>query len=200
MAFDDSLEPTKPWQLMRKWFYGGPPSNCTMFGQFGKNCVGHGDMAYMEQLLTEHQEWTTVLELGTGSGLTTLWYAVAMNLRNGVVWTWDQTRPQPFYARNWPHGVIFKQGDLYSEPLISQIKDLASKTDTLLICDGGLKTLEFQTYAPSLAKGNGIVCHDWAVEVDHDLVERVARDLGLEPLLHQWAGVCLSRYRGWKKV
>lgn len=189
-------QPLKPWQMIRLWLRAAPRTNLSLFGQVGRADIGHGDLEFLECLLASHQEWTTVLELGTGSGLTTIWLAVAMNFRDGMVWTWDQRRPQPFYMRHWPRGVHFTHGNLYTEPEMTRIRELASKPNTLVICDGGDKTLDMELYAPYLAKGNGVIVHDWS-EVDHDRVARLVEENELKSHLEDWAVSCLARYRAW---
>ena len=195
----EPAEPVRPWQMIRQWLRAAPVQNKTLFGQVGRACVGHGDMAFVESLLSEHQEWKYVVELGTGSGLATVWLGTAMKLRDGVVYTWDQNRPKPFYLRHWPHGVVFRHGDIYEGPEVEIIREHVSRPNTIVICDGGDKTRELEMYAPYLADGNGIMCHDWASEVDHDRARVVVERHGLRPVLHDWAASCLARYRAWIK-
>lgn len=193
-------EPVKPWKIVRQWMYGGPPDNRSVFGQVGRTCIGHGDLMYCEQLLSERQNWKTVIEMGTGSGLTTLWFAIAMNLRDGSVYTYDKVRPAPFYKRNWPHGVVWRQGDMYAAPILPEILELAGKPDTLVICDGADKTKEMDLVMPHIAPGNGIMCHDWAVEVDHQRIHDLAHKWSCKPILHDFAHAVIGRYRAWERV
>lgn len=192
-------EPIKPWKMVREWMYAGPTENRSLFGCVGRSCIGHGDQMYCERLLAEHQEWTTIVELGTGSGLCTLWFAICMNLRDGVVYTYDQKRPQPYFIRNWPHGVVYKQGDMYEPPIFTEILELAGKPNTLVICDGAKKTEEVDMIMPHIAVGNGIMCHDWAAEVDHQRIYDLAHKWHCEPLLHDFAHAVIGRYRAWRK-
>jgi hypothetical protein len=59
--------------------------------------------------------------------------------------------------------IDFRIGDCFEESVFNEIAELISKEGkTLLICDGGNKTREFNDFAQYLKKGDIVILHDYA--------------------------------------
>lgn len=100
---------------------------------------------------------TKLIELGTGSGIMSMW------LNQFVpVTSYDN------YTAHYPNIV----GDIFTK---LQPDDL--KGHIILFCDNGNKPLEFKTFVPHLDVGSIVAVHDWGTEfhekdIDYSLVEK----------------------------
>lgn len=188
------------WHVVKPELWGTPRTERSLFGQRLRCGISKGDLIYMDRILADHEHLTTIIELGTGSGLTTIYYAVAMHLRGGQMITWDRRCPRPIHEQNWPMGISKRQADIYSEPAISEIRAQLSGPNTFGIFDGGLKTKELELFAANIGPQGVVAVHDWASEVDHDVAYRVAKEAQLEPVRWDLAEACLSKFRAWKRV
>lgn len=134
----------------------------------GQTC-GHNPYIYntISRVLTACSV-DRIIEIGTQRGGLTLYLAL-WGLRLGVpVYTFDI---EPLLYREVDH-VLAKMGvqtydmDVFSEAGVEEIRALA-KTPTYLVCDGGDKEREFETFAPMLPTGSVISVHDWGTEVQN---------------------------------
>ncbi len=71
--------------------------------------------------------------------------------------------------------------DVFSEPVVSHIKENIEDMKTFIFCDGGNKTQEFNTYAPILKSGDCIAVHDWGNEIRWEDIRGTAESHGLVP-------------------
>lgn len=115
-----------------------------------------------------------VIEIGTASGGLTLLLRGLMDecsLKASTLYTFDIVPAAD--VRLAPEGVQFRHGDVFAT---NDVEYLIETTDgpCLLLCDGGNKPREFQTYAPHLRSGDVIMAHDYAP--DWAYFEREMRD------------------------
>lgn len=136
----------------------------SLFGKLAANSFGHGDLLFLDFVLCKHPEWKHCIELGTGSGLTTLYLGMCFQLRGGTVWTYDNRKQRGrMFHEHFGENVIFEETDVLSEPL-PQIVGQVSHPDRFVLFDNGCKREEVAMYAEHLKPGAGFIVHDWPRE------------------------------------
>jgi len=135
----------------------------SLFGRRAFHAFGHGDLLFLDFVLSRHK-WKNCVELGTGSGLTTLYLAVAFGLRKGEVTTYDiRRKPLGTFHEYFPDNVTFTELDVLTEPSEKIISEL-SRPNTFAFFDNGKKRQEVAMYAKNLKPGSGFIVHDWPKE------------------------------------
>jgi len=148
----------------------------SLFGKRGQHMFGHGDLLFLEFVLARCKQWRNCVELGTGSGLTTLYLATVFGLRRGTVNTFDRRRG-PFVDAFPPH-VTFRQADILTHEH-SAVIEAMRPPNTFVFFDDGKKRQEVAMYAKYLQPGSGFIVHDWPKEFGPEDVPPVL-DLGFE--------------------
>jgi hypothetical protein len=167
----------------------------SLFGLPGRHAFGYGDLILLEKFLSAHTQWTNFVELGTGSGLTTLYLGIAAQLRGGVVHTFDQVAPPNEIRSCWPNNIYFEQADLFAGA--GRPAEVLSSPATFAFFDNGDKAREINLYAPMLAGGCGFVVHDWGIELAMSDIESTIVECGFVPVLHAEAAALESTCRAW---
>lgn len=108
-----------------------------------------------------------VIEIGSASGGLTLLVRGLLDeagLPESVVYSFDINPVAD--VRIAPVGIQFRQTDVFQT---NDVEYLLETTDgpCVLLCDGGNKPREFQTYAPHLRSGDLILAHDYAPDWDY---------------------------------
>ena len=128
-----------------------------------------------------------IIEIGTAYGGCTLILADIANTT--AIYTYDN-RDVCWHRTKNKKNVTTVVGDVFSQEIHDQIKGLIqSEGKVLLLCDGGNKVKEFNTFAPYLKSGDMIMAHDYAgrtcdwqwVEISDDDIEDVVEDERLQP-------------------
>jgi len=173
------------------------PETRTLFGVRGAHSIGYGDLLFLEHVLSSIP-WRRIVELGTGSGLTTLYLGVAAELRGAEMFTFDIKRPGQQFMLAWPSCVRFAEADLMNGP--PRVQNALGLYETLAIFDNGNKPNEVKYYVPYLGDKGAFLVHDWGSEITMDDVEPVAHDHNFEPFAHDVAEMLCSKYRAWRKI
>jgi len=147
---------------------------------FGRQVLqSWASFAVYEQLLNAHKERISwIVEIGTATGLTTLYLAQ---------WAWLTMGPQrrilvttidSGVARHaWPLDADVQSllnflqvqiviGDVFKPATFQIVKSVIVRKPGLLFCDGGDKDRELRTFGPIAARGTIIIAHDWPIEVN----------------------------------
>ena len=115
------------------------------------------DFYLWEVLLNERPKANAIVELGTWEGGFSLYLAAQADVRGLFFRTYDVIAPE----RRIPG---FVQLDIFAEAeAIGQF--LTRYEPLLLLCDGGNKPRELQTFSRSLSPESLIVTHDWGTEI-----------------------------------
>ncbi|MHC4397441.1 MAG: hypothetical protein ACYS1A_17510 [Planctomycetota bacterium] len=140
--------------------------------RYGLSFIGSkmGHNFYLHYLIdvifSRFRDLRGILELGTGHGALTL-----------VLGLWAQKRTIPIMsidkADRHQQGKLFqllKIRWLKANHFESNTMDIIElfmelNAPTLLVCDGGDKIAEFNTFVPLLQKESIIIAHDWNVEI-----------------------------------
>lgn len=135
--------------------------------------------------LFNENTFKTIIEIGTNRGGLSLWISDHKPKDSHFV-TLDLW---PDYLKFNPleENVDFRAGDCFTT-LHDTIKQLLQKAgQTLLLCDGGNKNLEFLTFAPFLKKDDVILCHDFVD--DMETYKKIQQSIGwpTEPESHMSA-------------
>jgi len=145
----------------------------SLFGKLACNSFGHGDLLFLDYVLCKHPKWQHCVELGTGSGLTTLYLAMCFQLREGIVWTYDNRKQRgKMFHQYFPENVMFYEMDVLTKPA-AQIVEQVSEPNRFVLFDNGCKRQEVAMYAKHLQPGSGFIVHDWPKEFGPDDVQPV---------------------------
>jgi hypothetical protein len=127
-----------------------------------------------------------IVELGTGSGATTIFMGIHSFMRNAQLYTFD-TKPiggkveELFQALNilWYTGDIFQMVDRIAERI-------QRKGRTLLYLDNGNKRKEMETWGKFLKSGDIALLHDYGEEVHEIDINRYCDEFKMERLDYEW--------------
>lgn len=172
----------------------------TVFGTW-ETALSRGDFLYLDYVLYNHQHLTSVMELGTLHGITTIYLGVAMALRSGSVISYDIQEFKPAKVHNVVKHlpIKFPHADVLNDPLTTEIiRALISNVHTLLFCDNGNKEREVELYAPYLGQGSVLLVHDCWTEVKPENIQ--PHLAGFEPYQHEVAEAMSSHLRAWRKL
>ena len=159
----------------------------------GYTAWGHADRLMFEFVLARHR-FDQIIEFGTWTGMSSLYFGMAAAMRRIPFWTCDHKdlRP-PEVKKVWLWNMTFAKLDLLktvSEEVVSRV----SQENVLLIVDNGKKEKEAMVYGKHMAKGSVMIVHDWVTEVDPSLADRLAED-GYDPLYFEFAEYLASHVR-----
>ena len=120
----------------------------------------------ISEILTENEQIKGIIEIGAYFGGLSV-YLASECIERGYkpLLTFDNKvryRPKLFDKLD----VDFVVDDVFSEESIKKIKEYIKDTPVLLICDGGHKTKEFNTFVPMLPDGSVVGIHDWGIETN----------------------------------
>jgi len=130
------------------------------------------------EVLINTFKFTRIIELGTGTGATTLLMAINCKLHNIVLYTFDKIR-----IDHNVHCILqllnanVHEWDIFEDQNVRYIKGLIRTTGrTLLYCDNGNKPEELLTFCPALKKGDIVLVHDYGEEVKQPFIEMLCKE------------------------
>lgn len=99
-----------------------------------------------------------IIEIGTAAGGLSMWFRVATKL---PVTTYD-IHEFPLYAKLRELGVDTRKKDVFHPEHHAELSALIRAPGrVLLLCDGGYKIREFNTFSDDLKNGDYIMAHDY---------------------------------------
>ena len=141
----------------------------SIFGQWGQQ-LSRGDVLFIEYVLGHNPQYTNGVELGTASGLTSLYWGLAMHLRGGKFHTFDIIDHRSQAIKDaWGTNMVHYTADVLGS-VNQDVVNLISMSNTLAFIDNGDKAKEVNVYAPHIQVGCGFIVHDWGTEVFEHLV------------------------------
>lgn len=105
-------------------------------------------------------QFDNIIEIGSYNGGLSSY--IFDNLKSKSLFISYDIVPELNMVKDVSADMNFVIGDCFEKPYVSDIKYFIKRPGkTLLICDGGHKTKEFETFAPDLKKGDVIILHDY---------------------------------------
>ena len=158
------------------------------------------DLRLWEWVLSHHPP-KLLIELGTGNGALSLFFAMQAALRGGLRFVTVDWHVCSHLARS-PIPVTQIAGDMWTptvqEPLRALLADPANHP-ALLFCDGGNKPKEFQTFVAWLTPGDLAAVHDYTMEFNPADAEPVKALIAeLLPEEYYADTHCFTRF--WRRV
>lgn len=157
--------------------------NNSSYSNITKQFNGRGTFTYLNARVQQHpaafdifevffannQDLDLVIELGSGGGGLSMFLSDQCKKYNIKFVTYEKypdggiTDNIEFTKRN----IDFKQRDIFDPQTIQEVKDLLSSSGkSLVLCDGGNKIKEFNTYVDYIKLGDIIMAHDYAPNQD----------------------------------
>lgn len=158
-----------------------------------------GDYLFLDYVLSQHKAIDRGVELGTFRGLTTLYVAICMGLRNGNVVTIDLPGVGQLDQRvlaMWPGNVERLELDVFEQ--VGQVASYITNR-TLLICDDGHKLTEARLYAPYIQDNSVMMIHDRGVEWQADTMIKQMMEAGLHEIHDDFGERMGSTYMVFKR-
>lgn len=122
-----------------------------------------------ERFFDKNTDIDLIIELGSGGGGLSMFLSDQCKKHNIKFVTYEKypdagiTNNPEFSKRN----IDFRQRDIFDPVTISEVKELISThKKTLILCDGGNKIKEFNTFVNYLKLGDIIMAHDYAPSSD----------------------------------
>lgn len=118
-----------------------------------------------EKFFEQNQDLDLIIELGSGGGGLSMFISDQCKKYDIKFVTYEK-RPDAGITNNSEfskRGIDFRQQDIFDEKTISECKELLSThSKSLVLCDGGNKIKEFNTYSDFIKLGDIIMAHDYA--------------------------------------
>jgi cephalosporin hydroxylase len=161
------------------------------------------DLVLIAEVIRQYRP-AALVELGTYLGGMAAFFADTIAAWGGTVHTFDVRRQFDQELLQACPNLRFYEEDILRESPV--VKALIAKPSTLLYCDNGDKEAEIAAYAPVLAVGNLLGCHDYESEVRADFVEPLLAGLGFSQHRHAdfaalaappWYPVSMTRF--WRR-
>lgn len=137
---------------------------------------------WLWEIVLKGRNFSRFIDIGTWRGnLSFYFYLYCLN-KKAEFYSFDVRKiwESPL-AKELGFDKHFYQLDVFQN--IEQVgKIIVKEGQTILFCDNGRKTREFNTFAPYLKVGDIIAVHDWITEVPPQSIEAVKVSCGLQEI------------------
>lgn len=128
---------------------------------------------------------TTIVELGTGGGGVTAFFAEISKQWGGEVHTFDIVHGCRDLADKYDNITFHLADAIKDEKPNSEIVDLIRREGVMLYCDNGKKEIEIRLYSGFLKGGSLIGVHDYDTEVNSFWIEDFLNRSGFDKFHHE---------------
>jgi hypothetical protein len=153
--------------------------------------------AIVDRIMTANGQIRSIVEIGTGAGALTMVLGLWGIKRSLPVLTIDKEMRHDRKLLDHLR-VKYLQADEWSEQAAEAIRRTIGRQPTLLMCDGGCKSKELQTYSKYASPGSIVTAHDLGAEFNHEIDAEQLCPFVLEKYQENWwmeANVQLAIYR-----
>lgn len=120
------------------------------------------DLVLWEAILNTNEHLRGIVEIGTWEGGLSGWLWAQARLRGMSFVTFDVTVPTKLATTGWTD--CYRQTDVFAEPEFVEAF-IAERAPVVLLCDGGNKPRELETFGPMVGPEGLVVVHDWGTEM-----------------------------------
>ena len=152
------------------------------FGQpYGQSAFGHGDKMFVEFIMQRHSSFKRMVEFGTWTGITTMYFGMTAALRSGTLTSFDIADQRTVEVKkSWLNSSSFILADLEDPKNINAKAANAVKQADFLFNDGWNKDVESALYAKYLKVGAGLLEHDFSYDHERKQAGYFLEQLGFE--------------------
>ena len=152
------------------------------FGQpYGQSAFGHGDKMLVEFIMQRHSSFKRMVEFGTWTGITTMYFGMTAALRSGTLTSFDIADQRTVEVKkSWLNSSFFILADLEDPKNINAKAANAVKQADFLFNDGWNKDVESALYAKYLKVGAGLLEHDFSYDHERKQAGYFLEQLGFE--------------------
>lgn len=142
----------------------------------GATCMQHIDAFSALYDLINEMNIRSIIEIGSAAGgLTTFLSETVKDLNTPCTIDSYELKDRPYFDQLRSENVNIHIGSVWEEECINSIGDLIQQPrPVLVLCDGGNKIKEFNTFSKYLKPGDIIMCHDYSK--DREMFENQIKD------------------------
>lgn len=177
--------------------------------------LGSLDVAFTNFILLSEPRMNRFAEIGTGSGVSSVYLATSARMRLGILTTvdtadnraeaaklvWNDSYMHRLYA---PYAVSATQGEcrpLYCEPISSDTKGVIAKSDIWLVNNSTNVNQVILLYADHAPVGSIALIHGMTMDRrQRDRHDALFRMYGYQPVYREFAESMGTHLRAWKRA
>lgn len=130
------------------------------------------------QKVIDENDFQSIIEIGTNRGGLTLWLNDNKK-SNTKLYSFEIFKHVPLIHSEQIDGELIID-NIFSENSINKIKNILSKGQCLILCDGGNKNDEFNLFSKFLKSGDIIMLHDYADDLNE--YSKIQEETGWETI------------------
>jgi hypothetical protein len=156
-------------------------SRSTFGSHYTEQAFGHGDKLFVEFVMQRHEYFKNLVEFGTWTGVTSLFFGMIAGLRGGTLTTIDIADQRSLPVLNiWLDNMYFHLADLENENNVDKGTIKALTKADFLFNDGWNKHIEAKIYTDYLPLGAGYLEHDYSYDHTRSQKKYFLNKLGFE--------------------
>lgn len=157
------------------------------------------DLLVIEWAFHEDVSLKHFVEVGSGCGLSTLYFAQFCRMRGGYLHAFDRHRPSAKYQALWPLLATFHPANVLTEEL-PELVAIIRRSHAFVLLDNGNKPRELELYAKHVPQGSVLAVHDFQSEVERQCDwQSIVKDAGLTEYLTDECKEWHSSLRCWRR-
>jgi hypothetical protein len=154
----------------------------------------------IDKVIMANDKLSSIIEIGTGCGALSIVLGLWGCKRGIPIFTFDIElyKCLPVIGIFNALDITFTAGDIFSDGVKNTIHSVALWGPSLLICDGGDKKKEFNTFVPFFKSGSIICIHDWEHECYMEDIQETV-DRYCEPVMSELWDKMNVAFSIWRK-
>jgi len=152
--------------LLQRLTYTGSHAELSLFGEAGQSLMQPSALLVIEWAFHENAFLKHFVEVGSLTGLSSLYLSQFCRIRGGEFHTFDKRPPLQKYQTLWPPLATFHQCDVLTKENAEVVARIQQPYSFVLL-DNGDKPRELELYAKHLPVHSVLAVHDFPSEVNN---------------------------------
>jgi len=186
--------------LIERLSHAKTHADLSLFGEAGRSLMRPSDLLVIEWAFHEDQSLKHFVEVGSLTGLSSLYFAQFCRMRGGEFHAFDKRQPLQKYRELWPALAMFHQCDVLVEAN-DEVVQTIEQPHSFVLLDNGNKPRELELYAKHLPERSVLAVHNFGSEVDRQCNWQAIVDAaGLTEYLTDECKEWHSSLRCWRRI